>query len=868
MVPQNSQLDTQFLPLISKHYRECVERRRLSPEWVAINCYSISANNASQYLGYTAKSDGIWLKGHNSQIQFKPDKPWKSGEDKKAPKYRSPLGEYDAMLPRHPVEAGYWEDIEALKEKAFKVGEHPCLLITEGFFKAIAGCSIGIPTIALLGVEMGLTPGSADPQGKRYLVPALERFAKAGFGFVIGFDADCATNKGVILAQRKLACQLMLFNVPVHTITGLWTPEEGKGMDDYIAKYGKGQFLREVMGQIVDITSWERQCSSLDKQDGEKTQKIPPADIVAHKIAEEYGDKLRYNNAIRAWMRYGADFDGKWSIETDEFIESVIGAIVDGLGFEGYGSHSYITNILKKLRLLLIDRTWEEKSPKELLPFTNGVLEVATGRLLPHSPDYRLTWQLPRPHNLAATDWQRIDRFLDHLTGGNTDMKNVLLCYCNAVLKGRSDLQKFLHLIGLGGTGKGTFARLVVDLVGAENLHSSTLEGWCGNRFESANAYRKRLVCFWDEDKQTGKLGKFLSLTGEDLICAEEKGKKGFQYRYDGMAMVLSNLPIFTGDAVSRVARRTITIPCSNPVLPNQKRNLNLEFQPELSAFTNFVLSLPDDYVTRILDGQQEIAVCSLEFWENRIRTDSIAAMANDLLIFDPLAQTPIGSNKDEGEHGTPTTLYGAYCLHAKQLGNSPKANKNFSPGLLELLRTVMGWAVERVVTRTGKFIKGVRLRTPEDHNIPTFDYQLMQRVSDQVAVCDGKCDGSESFVSKAFEESDSSIQTLLEKENLEKKENFEKLTLNLLEEVSLDSTPTLQQGFDPSPEAPSEPKPDPSPIEVGASVALADPYLVAYAYHGIVELVSENEVLVRWIERFGKPNELEAYSLAEIRLL
>jgi hypothetical protein len=36
------------------------------------------------------------------QMQFKPDKPWKGETDKKAPKYRSPLGDYDAMLPTHP----------------------------------------------------------------------------------------------------------------------------------------------------------------------------------------------------------------------------------------------------------------------------------------------------------------------------------------------------------------------------------------------------------------------------------------------------------------------------------------------------------------------------------------------------------------------------------------------------------------------------------------------------------------------------------------------------------------------------------------------------------------------------------------------
>lgn len=212
-----------------QHYDECVDNRGLNAQWVAANSRSVAANDATQRLGYTAKSDGMWLEGCNHQSQYKPDKPWKTEGDKgKAPKYRSQTGEYDAMLPTHPTDPHYWNDTEALKAKAFNIDGHPCLVVTEGFFKSLAGCSNGIPTIALLGVEMGLTSGKADPQGKRYLVPTLETCAKAGFGFIFGFDADCVTNENVIKAQLKTAHQLKLFNVPIYSVTGLWAVERGR----------------------------------------------------------------------------------------------------------------------------------------------------------------------------------------------------------------------------------------------------------------------------------------------------------------------------------------------------------------------------------------------------------------------------------------------------------------------------------------------------------------------------------------------------------------------------------------------------------------------------------------------------------------
>ncbi len=74
-----------------------------------------------------------------SQYQFKPDKPWSDKPGKKAPKYRTAAGdEYDAILPRHPINPNYWLDIEKLKDQCYQINGYPMLLVTEGGFKAIA----------------------------------------------------------------------------------------------------------------------------------------------------------------------------------------------------------------------------------------------------------------------------------------------------------------------------------------------------------------------------------------------------------------------------------------------------------------------------------------------------------------------------------------------------------------------------------------------------------------------------------------------------------------------------------------------------------------------------------------------------------
>lgn len=52
----------------------------------------------------------------------------------------------------------------------------------------------------------------------------------------------------------------------------------------------------------------------------------------------------------------------------------------------------------------------------------------------------------------------------------------------------------------------------------------------------------------------------------------------------------------------------------------------------------------------------------------------------------------------------------------------------------------------------------------------------------------------------------------------------------------------------------------------VGDLVAHADPYQVAYSYHGIIEQLTQDGAVVRWAERAGKPLERETYDLCELR--
>ena len=716
--PNSATVSTATNRLNQKHSQECLIKRGLNPDWTRASCFSIDQKQASEFLRYSAKSSGILIKGANGQSQFKPDKPWAEKQGKKAPKYRTALGdEYDALLPNHPTDPNYWLDLEKLKQRCYQINGHPMLLVTEGGFKAIATCSHNIPTIALLGVEMGLTPKLDDPQGKRYLVHTLETYAKAGFGFILAFDCDTYTKKPVIQALIKLAHQLQKFSVPVYTLPK-WNESEGKGIDDYIQKNGIEAFRKKLLSQTISFEQWH----TLYGQDA-FDKKPPKADLIGTKIADQYRDRWVYCDELKTWLVYGLEAEGIWTIVSKQFLAHAIDNILEGKNIVGYGTNAYIQNILGALERKLLIRKWSEKSTTEYLPFKNGVLELATNQLHGHNPGFRFTWQLPRDYTVVETSWRNIDNWLNEATRGNSEHKQLLICFAAAVLRGRNDLQKFLHLIGGGGSGKSTFTTLLTALVGESNtatLNLSDLE----DKHEIARIFGKRLIVLPDQDKAPKKMSNFKRLTGQDRLSGRRLFENGFEFVFSGLTVVTSNFPVFHTNTGSWLTRRTSMIPFEYECPSHLKRDLIEEFKPELSAFTTYLLSISNAQIDAVFKGLNKQQKINSTVWESQIRSDGLASWVNEWVIADSDSLVKIGSNKfewstDEDYCPQQSTLYGSYALYCRRTGRSAKSPQNFSAELLELVNRILGWKAEKTRTRingqTARVIKGLKLRSEYD---------------------------------------------------------------------------------------------------------------------------------------------------------
>jgi putative DNA primase/helicase len=671
--------------LNTKHQAD-IQARGLLNNWVRSSSKTVTAEEASFHLGYKAKSGGILFIGQNGQVQFLPDKPWKNNGEKKPPKYRSPLGEFDAFLPPSPDNPLYWE-IEALKREAFYINDVPYILLTEGVFKAIAGCSNDIPTISLLGVEQGLTGQAHDVEGKRFLVDALRKLAEAGFGFIIAFDADATTNSNVREAQKKLAKQLAKFKVPVRIITGAWPPAsaiEGgevkntKGMDDFIQHKGIEEF-RAILTKAKLFDENDSEPDGNDKKPRRKSE-----DVLANEIAEKYRSKLAWHIPAQCWMRYEADSEtmGIWSEEPKEIVRGLVMADLEVNS--GIYTSALVSNICTHLQSLLGVKRWNNAAT-DLIPLKNGVFNFKTGKFKKHQPGYFLTWRLPYDYKPAAT-CEPIVQWLEE-AAGDKQVARLLIAYLRAILTGRTDIHRLLELVGPGGSGKSTYSRLAQALIGTENTHTTTLVKLEGSRFETACLWNKRLAIINDSERYAGNVTVLKAATGGDTIPHEVKfvqSQRGFVF--DGKVILTSNEIIQSSDYTSGLERRRITVPFLNRIPVENQRSLieikgdkvSGEFTDCLPGLFNLVVAMPDEEMEALLLKTDKLCPALAESKaETLLDTNPIAAWLDYCVVHDPDSRSQIGLAIPQKDKDIPTHylnvdkfLYPSYCNYSKNSGS------------------------------------------------------------------------------------------------------------------------------------------------------------------------------------------------------
>lgn len=171
----------------------------------------------------------------------------------------------------------------------------------------------------------------------------------------------------------------------------------------------------------------------------------------------------------------------------------------------------------------------EPKDPHEaLVPVINGVLDLRTLEINPHTPDNFFKFQIPARYDDKA-DCPEIKKLFEQIL--NPEDILVLQEFFGFCLYRRYFLKKALICVGDKDTGKTTTLTLLNQLIGEENVASLSIQRITTDRF-SAGSLKGKLANIYDElpYADLANAGAFKTATGGGYIPAEEKFGDCYQF--------------------------------------------------------------------------------------------------------------------------------------------------------------------------------------------------------------------------------------------------------------------------------------------------------------------------------------------------
>jgi P4 family phage/plasmid primase-like protien len=212
--------------------------------------------------------------------------------------------------------------------------------------------------------------------------------------------------------------------------------------------------------------------------------------------------------------------------------------------------------------LLQSRRLWE-RPPDDRICLLNGIYNLNTHRLEPHTPDWLSPIQLPVAYDPTA-DCPAWDAFLAAVLPADAYAAQVTFQLTALLMIPYTGAQKALLLLGPRGTAKSRYLYALRSYIGSDNVCSKSLHALEENRFATAYLYGKLVnICADLPARHLETTSKFKEITGEDFVDAEYKGGKQFQFRPFVRLLFSANLPPQSLDTSDAFLERWWVIPFS-----------------------------------------------------------------------------------------------------------------------------------------------------------------------------------------------------------------------------------------------------------------------------------------------------------------
>lgn len=292
-----------------------------------------------------------------------------------------------------------------------------------------------------------------------------------------------------------------------------------------------------------------------------------------------------------------------------------------------------------------------------------------------------------------------LDKILPRKAGGEADNRQLVLQelfgYC--LMRGDLRLHKFFVLVGEGASGKSTMLKMLIRMLGAENVSSVPLHQLKG-RFALAPIEGKLANVVAECSKSPGADEELLKmLASGDSVQIERKHQPPYSTTLVAKQVFATNqLPCFS-DNSEGLWRRILVIPFLDPV-PQEEQDPSLldQLASEMPGVLNWALA----GARRLQEkgGFTRCSLCDAAAAEHRHDSNPVAQFAQEHLREAP------------GRMESPVAVYKAYTGFCRSRGFTPTNVSAFG----RTLKTVIPYSrVRKTINRLRKWVyEGILLNS------------------------------------------------------------------------------------------------------------------------------------------------------------
>jgi P4 family phage/plasmid primase-like protien len=238
---------------------------------------------------------------------------------------------------------------------------------------------------------------------------------------------------------------------------------------------------------------------------------------------------------------------------------------------------------------------------RDLIPCENGLLDVETRQLLPHTPRFWSANVLEFAYDPTAHA-PRFEQFLQELWPGEAheETRQAVLEMIGVCLTDETKYQKMWMFVGQKRSGKGTLGRVIQGLIGKANYLGTTLQSF-GEPFGMENWIGKKVVVFSDANvdgidrKRMATITERLKNTsGEDPQNINRKNIKYWEGQLTARIIFFSNELLGFRDDSTALASRFITVQMTESFFGHEDKELTNKLLSERAGILNLALTALD----------------------------------------------------------------------------------------------------------------------------------------------------------------------------------------------------------------------------------------------------------------------------------